>query len=38
MTSSMETFSALQAICVGNSSVTDEFPAQKPEGIDEGVH
>ena len=27
----METFSALLAICVGNSSVTGEFPAQRPE-------
>ena len=26
----METFSALLAICVGNSPVTGEFPAQKP--------
>ena len=26
----METFSALLAICAGNSSVTGEFPAQKP--------
>ena len=26
----METFSALQAICVGNSPVTGEFPAQRP--------
>ena len=26
----METFSALLAICVGNSPVTDEFPVQKP--------
>ena len=26
----MEIFSALLAICVGNSSVTDEFPAQRP--------
>ena len=26
----METFSALLAICVGNSPVTDEFPAQRP--------
>ena len=26
----METFSALLALCVGNSSVTDEFPAQWP--------
>ena len=26
----METFSALLALCVGNSSVTGEFPAQKP--------
>ena len=25
----METFSALLAICVGNSPVTGEFPAQK---------
>ena len=26
----METFSALLAICAGNSPITDEFPAQKP--------
>ena len=26
----METFSALLAICAGNSPVTDEFPAQRP--------
>ena len=26
----METFSALLAICVGNSPVTGEFPAQGP--------
>ena len=26
----METFSALLALCAGNSSVTDEFPAQRP--------
>ena len=26
----METFSALLAICAGNSSVTSEFPAQRP--------
>ena len=26
----METFSALQAICAGNSRVTGEFPAQRP--------
>ena len=26
----METFSALLAICVGNSPVTDEFPSQRP--------
>ena len=26
----METYSVLLAICVGNSSVTGEFPAQKP--------
>ena len=26
----METFSALLALCVGNSSVTGEFPAQRP--------
>ena len=30
MTSSKETFSVLLAICAGNSSVTDEFPAQSP--------
>ena len=27
----METFSALLSICVGNSAVTGEFPAQMPE-------
>ena len=26
----METFSALLAICAGNSVVTDEFPAERP--------
>ena len=26
----METFSALLALCAGNSSVTGEFPAQRP--------
>ena len=26
----METFSALLALCVGNSPVTREFPAQRP--------
>ena len=26
----METFSALLALCVGNSPVTDEFPSQRP--------
>ena len=26
----MQTFSALLAFCVGNSLVTDEFPAQRP--------
>ena len=26
----MEAFSALLAICAGNSPVADEFPAQKP--------
>ena len=26
----METFSALLAICAGNSSVTGDFPAQRP--------
>ena len=26
----METFSALLAICAGNSSVTGEFPSQRP--------
>ena len=26
----METFSALLAICAGNSTVTGEFPAHKP--------
>ena len=30
MTSSMETFSALLALCAGNSPVTGEFPSQKP--------
>ena len=32
----METFSALQAICVGNSPVTGEFPTQRPvtQGVD----
>ena len=30
MTSSNETFPALLAICVGNSPVTGEFPAQRP--------
>ena len=30
MTSSMETFSALLAICVGNSPVSGEFPTQRP--------
>ena len=30
MTSSNETFSALLAICAGNSPVTGEFPAQSP--------
>ena len=30
MTSSMETFSALRAICAKNSPVTGEFPAQRP--------
>ena len=30
MTSSMETFSALLALCAGNSPVTDEFPSQWP--------
>ena len=30
MTSQMETFSALLAICVGNSPVTGEFPPQRP--------
>ena len=30
MTSSMETFSALLAICAGNSPVPGEFPAQRP--------
>ena len=30
MTSSMETFSALLAICAGNSPVTGEFPTQRP--------
>ena len=29
MTSSNETFSALLAICTGNSPVTGEFPAQR---------
>ena len=26
----METFSALLALCMGNSSVTGEFPSQRP--------
>ena len=26
----METFSALLAICVGNSPVSNDFPAQRP--------
>ena len=26
----METFSALLAICAGNSAVTDEFPVERP--------
>ena len=26
----METFSALLALCAGNSSVTNEFPLQRP--------
>ena len=30
MTSSMETFPALLAICAGNSPVTGEFPTQRP--------
>ena len=30
MTSSMETFSALLALCAGTSPVTGEFPAQRP--------
>ena len=30
MTSSMETFSALLAICAGNSPVPGEFPTQRP--------
>ena len=30
MTSSNEAFSALLALCVGNSPVTGEFPAQRP--------
>ena len=30
MTSSNENFSALLAICAGNSPVTGEFPAQRP--------
>ena len=29
MTSQMETFSALLAICAGNAPVTGEFPAQR---------
>ena len=29
-THQMETFSALMAICAGNSPVTGEFPAQRP--------
>ena len=30
MTSSMETFGALLAICAGNSLVPGEFPSQRP--------
>ena len=30
MTSSNEIFSALLALCVGNSPVTGEFPTQRP--------
>ena len=30
MTHQMETFSALLAICAGNSPITGEFPAQRP--------
>ena len=30
MTSSSETFSALLALCAGNSPVTNEFPSQRP--------
>ena len=30
VTSSNETFSGLLALCVGTSSVTDEFPSQRP--------
>ena len=30
MTSSMEIFSALLALCAGNSAVTGEFPSQRP--------
>ena len=30
MTHQIETFSALLAICVGNSLVTGKFPAQRP--------
>ena len=30
MTPSMETFSALLALCAGNSPVRGEFPAQRP--------
>ena len=30
MTSQMETFSALLAICAGNSAISGDFPAQRP--------
>ena len=33
----METFSELLAICAGNSPVTGEFPAQRPETLGFGV-
>ena len=33
----METFSALLALCAGNSPVTDEFPSQKPVARSFGI-
>ena len=33
----MESFSALLAICAGNSPITGEFPAQKPATWSFGV-